>query len=253
MVMNIFLMLRGWSSTKLHNLRKYQHAWVWGYALLVTLPPLVRKNYGPMVMADYCYFPESRDWRRLLFYAPVFICVCCVLIVFIYAVFFIVRKQFKVTTVLIVRRLAFMVVIFVVSWGLALEARVQDAVAGRDVNNLQMIGITLSGFCNFLVWGVTHQKVLDWFVVHICCRSCCRVVGLQSETSVLEEIDGSINSSLLDFYVTTSAENASADRLIYAHSNLSPELSDLNMEMVTEVSDLNKTGDDNLHLVEQDN
>jgi len=88
---------------------------------------------------------------------------------------------------LILRRLAFMAFVFEVTWGLALFARIEDALGGKDKSNLQMIGLTLSGFCNFVVWGATNQKVINWVWV--------KVFGLD-EAEGLTNGTGSIEESL---------------------------------------------------------
>jgi len=165
MALNLFMILRGRSELFLLSLRPYQHAIIWGYALITTIPALIRRKYGVMEgVADLCYFVDPRDPHRLLFYGPLALCLFCCFCLFLYAVFFFIyrRFSFRGKSLMVLCRLGFMILVFGVTWGLALYSRIEDAFGRKDLYNFQEVALTLSGFCNFIVWGLTNQRVMSF-------------------------------------------------------------------------------------------
>jgi len=45
--------------------------------------------------------------------------------------------------------------------GPALFVRITDAILNERSSNLQLLTLTLSGLANFIVWGITNQRVLN--------------------------------------------------------------------------------------------
>jgi len=182
---------------KLRSLRPYQHFCVWSFALSTTLPPLIRQKYGPMVASDYCYFPDSRDLRRLLFWIPVGICIFFSLWMFIYAAYYFLirRSSLAEKSFIILRRLFVMVVVFNILWGLALGSRIYDAIVGNENLNFTTFANSLSGVCNLLIWGILNPKVLNFVQKHI-------------YASVTTTIKHSNTETLLDQSVSTSIQNS---------------------------------------------
>jgi len=157
-------------------LQPYQHLIVWGYALSSTLPPLIRHKYGPQTIASYCYFTDPLDPRRLLVYIPVGIsCVFNIYLIFDAIWFFYIRRSSLVgVEVAIIRRLALMVFVFNCLWGLAMGSRLYDAITDSDNSGwgtLVDAANTLSGFCNFVVWGMSNPRVLNWIYLKVGSRS----------------------------------------------------------------------------------
>jgi len=171
MAINIFLILRRTSDLTLKNIRKYQHLFVWGYALSATIPPFITKSYGPMAIADYCYFTSASDLLRLLFFAPLTLCIfsCLGLLVYAFVSLYLTRRVVRSQSFIILRRLGCMVIVFTVLWGLALFARIEDYIGAQEKYNLQLYSLTLSGLCNFMVWGATNLKVIE--ALRVCCCS----------------------------------------------------------------------------------
>jgi len=113
---------------------------------------------------DYCYFPNPRDPRRLLHYLPLGICFLYSIWLFLYAVYyFMIRRATLKNTafVIILRRLSLVVFNFMVLKGPALFVRITDAILNERSSNLQLLTLTLSGLANFIVWGITNQRVLN--------------------------------------------------------------------------------------------
>jgi len=164
--LNIHLILRGWTDARLRELRPYQHLGVWMYTLCATLPPTIRHKYAPMSGVDYCYFPEPRDPRRLLMYGPLSIIFCYSMWLILYAIYyFMIRRATLKSTAfaIILRRLSLVVFNFMVLKGPALFVRLIDAILNqKTTSDLQMITLSLSGLANFIVWGITNQRVLNF-------------------------------------------------------------------------------------------
>jgi len=169
MAVNIFFILHGYTDEKMRAMRKWQHLFVWSYAICGTLPPLVLKKYSPMSYADYCYFPDPDDPLKLIVYAPLCICLIFCIFLFFYALLFFLcrRNQVKTLSTAIIRRLGFMVFLFVVTWSLAVYSRLGDAVGHPEPPALQLVGMTLGGFFNFIVWGATNQKVINYIKTNV--------------------------------------------------------------------------------------
>jgi len=170
--LNIFLMIRGFSETTLYRMRPYQHLFVWSYTMGATLPALIRKQYSPLSEADYCWFAEADDPRRLLLDAPLFVTLIFCQVPLLQVLYIVVQRRSELGGVhssdRILRRLVIMVVVFTLLWGIALVGRIMQAV-GVNWNgfDLALLPITLNGFFNFLIWGLTHQKMVQWFQVKL--------------------------------------------------------------------------------------
>jgi len=216
---NILLILHGWKESQLRKVHLYQHIGIWGYALFSTIPPLVNKTYGPLEASAYCYFPNSKDPRRLLLYIPVTIGVLFSLGVFIYAVYFFRMRRGMVKGSYILFRLGFLCVIFTFFWGSAAGGRLYDALGNVDKSNLQLIANTLSGFANFVVWTATNRRVLTW-------------VGGQISGGTILPADHQTMDDTLETHWTTAAETEEESHYSEAElerSDVIPKLYSINI------------------------
>jgi len=164
MAVHIFLIICGISETQIKRFRRYQHLFVWSYALGGTIPPFVLKKYSPMTYADYCYFPNPDDPLKLIIYTPLTLCILFCIFLFFYAIYTLSWKGKYVQNEkkAIIKRLGFMVSLWVFTWSPAVYSRVEDAMGHPQTPALQLTGMTLGGFLNFVVWGLLNRRILDY-------------------------------------------------------------------------------------------
>jgi len=165
MAVHIFLIICGFSETQIKRFRRYQHLFVWSYALGGTIPPLVLKKYSPMAYADYCYFPSPDDPLKLILYTPLTLCILFSIFFYFFMLsihFHGKENMFKMKKKAIIKRLGFMVSIWVLTWSPAVYSRVLAAMGYPQPPALQLTGMTLGGFLNFVVWGLLNRRILDY-------------------------------------------------------------------------------------------
>jgi len=231
---NLFLTLHGWNDTKLRTLQPYQHFIVWGYALSSTLPPLIRDKYGPVPIASYCYFSNPLDPRRLLVWIPVAVCclfgICLVLDAICF--FLIRRRSLAGIEMDILKRLAFMVLVFNLLWGMALGSRIYDAFADSDQSNLVGLANTLSGFCNFIVWGITNPRVVSWVYFKIGSAASQSIFAATDEASSMTDtlLTNYTQNSTLQHERTPSSFQKEHSSMPHEHSSIPHEHSSLPRE-----------------------
>jgi len=165
--LNTWLAIRGINAANLKSLMKYQHILCWGYSLAITIPPLVFQSYWPMP-ESYCWFQQANDPWRLTFYIPILISLCFCLFLFVYAILAYTfewhvfqNRKVAASAYVVLLRIGFIVVVYVVFWSVALVGRLQNYFYGTDRFQYHLVSLTSSGFCNFVVWGISSPKILQ--------------------------------------------------------------------------------------------
>jgi len=178
---SLFHVFRGKGAFYIESIRPRQHLFVWGYATVVTVIPLVTKSFGPMTLASYCWFVESTSLWRLTFYIPLYLTVGGSVILLIYGLIQATSlSRISGVSRVSVGRLLLMVGAFFFMWMWPCLARTEDWVGyskGQFDDSTTVIPSS-TGVVNFIVWILSAPELRQQWSLTVCC--CRRRPGLSS-------------------------------------------------------------------------